>query len=144
MSNSEQRHRLFVNLNASQARRRLKHFGQIVHEIRAQSEHQAVITHTATGKHFDELKLQFSDVGFSTNEDELNEPVQNLRNIGNPTAAVLRDVGISTVADLARVGPIRAYQKIKAKYPETSIATLEAMATGLRDFGVKEVATELE
>lgn len=143
MSNSK-RHRLFVNLNASQTRRRLKHFGQIVHEIHAQNEHQAVITHTATGKHLDELKLQFSDVGFSTNEDELNEPVQNLRNIGNPTAAVLRDVGISTVADLARVGPIRAYQMVKEKYPGVNIATLEAMATGLRDFGVKEVATELD
>jgi hypothetical protein len=137
-------YRLFVNLSASQTRHRLRHFEHGVREIQANGKNQAVITHTATGKHLDELKLQFSDVGFTTNEGKLSEPVHNLRHIGDSTAALLRDVGISTVADLARVGPIRAYQMVKEKYPKADIAMLEAMAAGLRDFGVDEVSTELD
>jgi hypothetical protein len=143
MSNSKG-YRLFVNCSASQTRRRLKHFGHGVREIQAHGKNQAVITHTATGMHLDELKLQFSDVGCSTDEHELSEPVQNLRNIGNSTAALLRDAGISTVADLARVGPIRAFQLVKEKHPKADIRLLEAMAAGLRGFGIEEVATELD
>ena len=60
--------KLFVNLGASQARRRLKGFGHGVRKVQSAGRGKAVIIHTATGQHLAELKSQFADVGFSTSE----------------------------------------------------------------------------
>ena len=43
--------KLFVNLGASQARRRLKGFGHGVLKVEAAGNNQAVIIHTATGRY---------------------------------------------------------------------------------------------
>ena len=61
--------KLFVNLGASQARRRLKGFGHGVRKVQSAGRHQAVITHTATGRHLQELAAKFADVGCSSTED---------------------------------------------------------------------------
>ena len=53
--------RLFVNLGASQARRRLKGFGHGVKKVQAAGNNQSVIIHTATGQHLKELEAVFSD-----------------------------------------------------------------------------------
>jgi hypothetical protein len=44
-------YKLFVNLGASQARRRLKGFGHGVRKVESAGRNQAVIIHTATGRH---------------------------------------------------------------------------------------------
>jgi hypothetical protein len=57
--------KLFVNLSASQTRKRLKGFGHGVRKIQSAGKNQAVVIHTATGQHLEELRAQFADVGVS-------------------------------------------------------------------------------
>ena len=54
---------LFVNLSASETRRRLRGFGHGVRKIHSAGKNQAVVIHTATGEHFEELQAKFADVG---------------------------------------------------------------------------------
>jgi hypothetical protein len=68
--------RLYVNLSASQARRRLSGFGHGVRKIHSAGHERAVIIHTATGQHFEELKAEFADVGFATTEDGMSQASQ--------------------------------------------------------------------
>lgn len=75
--------KLFVNVGASQARRRLKEFGHGVRKVQNAGRDKAVIIHTATGQHLAELQAQFADVGFSSFELELNGPVEHLPNHGS-------------------------------------------------------------
>jgi hypothetical protein len=62
--------KLFVNLGATQARRRLKGFGHGVRKVQSAGRNRAVIIHTATGRHLQELENKFADVGFFTRDDE--------------------------------------------------------------------------
>ena len=57
-----QTYRLLINLGASQARKRLKGHGFGVKRIETAGKGQAVVTHTATGRHLDELRALLSDV----------------------------------------------------------------------------------
>ena len=41
-------------------------------------------------------------------------PVSSLRNIGSTIALRLNEIGVHTAADLARLGPATAYQRMKA------------------------------
>ena len=68
--------RLYVNLSASQVRRRLKGFGHGVRKIQSAGKNRAVVIHTATGQHLEELEAVFADVTFSTSEDELGTDVE--------------------------------------------------------------------
>jgi putative acetyltransferase len=61
--------RLYVNISASQARRRLKGFGHGVRKVQSAGKNQAVIIHTATGQHLEELENKFADVGCSSHDD---------------------------------------------------------------------------
>jgi DNA transformation protein and related proteins len=54
--------RLYVNLSANQTRQRLKGHGFGVRKIHSNGRNQAVIIHTATGQHKEELHALFSDV----------------------------------------------------------------------------------
>ena len=54
--------RLYVNLSASQARRRLAGYGFGVRKVRSNGRNQAEIIHTATGQHLRELRQLFIDV----------------------------------------------------------------------------------
>lgn len=54
--------RLYVNLSANQTRRRLKGHGFGVRKIQSDGKNQAVIIHTATGQHRDELHALFAEV----------------------------------------------------------------------------------
>lgn len=65
--------RLFVNVGAAEARRRLKQFGHGVRKIHSAGRKRAVIVHTATGRHLEELQAKFADVGYANREDEWNE-----------------------------------------------------------------------
>lgn len=67
--------KLFVNLGASQARRRLKGFGHGVRKVQSTGRNQAVIIHTAIGRHLEELQTKFADVGFSAAASPTTESV---------------------------------------------------------------------
>lgn len=54
--------RLYVNLSATQTRRRLKGYGFGVRKIHSDGKNRAVIIHTATGQHREELHALFADV----------------------------------------------------------------------------------
>lgn len=123
--------RLYVNLSAANAKQRLKGFGHGVKKVHSAGKKQAVVIHTATDRHLDELQSLFSDVGCSTREDELSQPIENLRNLGVVSGQWLRDAGISTVADLERIGASAAYQMIRRSNSGASLNLLWAMAAGL-------------
>ncbi len=54
--------RLYVNLSATQTRRRLQGHGFGVRKVHSDGRNQAVIIHTATGQHRDDLHALFADV----------------------------------------------------------------------------------
>jgi len=85
--------RLYVNIGPSQAKRRLKGFGHGVKKVQSAGRNQAVVIHTATGRHLEELQAKFVDVGYASAESGLLEPIENLRTLGPTSAAWLREVG---------------------------------------------------
>jgi DNA transformation protein len=133
---------LFVNVGASQARKRLKGFGHGVRKVQSAGRNQAVIIHTATGRHLKELETKFADVGFSADENDLYEPIDNLRNLGPTSAAWLREAGISTIADLERIGPALAYRLVKQQHAQVSVNLLWAMAAGLSNRDWRELTEQ--
>ena len=134
--------KLFVNLGASQVRRRLKGFGHGVRKVQSAGRNQAVVIHTATGHHLRELEAKFSDVGSADSENGLGEPLDNLRNLGPTSTSWLREVGIKTAADLKRVGPVVAYRLVKRQFPKASLNLLWAMAAAIADKDQRELSDE--
>jgi hypothetical protein len=65
-------YRLYVNLGASQVRRRLKGIGYGVRKVQSAGRGQAVVIHTATGQHLCDLAAIFADVGCRAPEQEAN------------------------------------------------------------------------
>lgn len=61
---------LYVGLGASQTRRRLRGFGHGVKQVQTAGKGRAMIVHTATGQHLDELKALFADVLLPTPGEE--------------------------------------------------------------------------
>jgi hypothetical protein len=61
--------RLHVRLGASQVRKRLKGVGFGVRKVESAGTKQALIIHTATGKHRQELEALFEDVMDGAGED---------------------------------------------------------------------------
>ncbi len=133
---------LYVNISASQARKRLKGFGHGVRKIQSAGKNQAVVIHTATGRHLAELTAKFVDVGSSSDEKELSQPVENLRNLGPTSAVWLREIGVYTICDLERLGPALAFRLVKQRQPKTSLNLLWAMAAGLGDRDCRELSAE--
>jgi hypothetical protein len=64
-------YRLYVNLGASQVRRRLKGVGYGVRKVQSAGRRQAVIIHTATGQHLRDLAAVFADVGCTSPEVDM-------------------------------------------------------------------------
>ena len=131
--------KLFVNVGASEARRRVKHFGHGVRKVSSAGRGQALIIHTAYGKNLTELQAKFADVGFSGSETDLGEPVGNLKNIGPTTAATLQRVGIKTVADLERLGPVAAFRLAKQTEAHAPLTLLWSLAAALKDIDRDEL-----
>jgi hypothetical protein len=124
---------LYVNLSASQTRRRLKGFGHGVRKIQSAGKNRALIIHTATGEHLAELENKFADVGHAGRSENLSQPIENLRNVGLTSAAWLRTAGIATIGDLEDCGPAFAYMQVKRHAPDASLNLLWALAAGLQD-----------
>ena len=125
--------KLFVNLSASQVRKRLKGFGLGVKRIEASGRNQAVIVHTATGDHLETLKTRFRDVTQSISQWDLDVPIENLRNLGATSARWLREIGVGNKSDLQRMGPVLAYRLVRQRQPRASVNLLWAMAAGLNE-----------
>ena len=62
--------RLYVELGASQARRRLKGHGFGVRKVHSDGKNRAVVIHTATGGHLRELEALFQGLIRSPGEGE--------------------------------------------------------------------------
>ncbi len=60
--------RLYVELGASQVKRRLKGHGFGVRKVHSDGKSRAVIIHTATGDHLRDLEALFQDVIGSSDE----------------------------------------------------------------------------
>lgn len=125
--------RLYVNLSASQARKRLKGHGLGVRKVEAADRNQAVIVHTATGDHLRELESLFADVTLASSREDLNTPIENVRNLGKTSAAWLREIDVRTKADLEHRGPVLAFMLVRRRRPDVSLNLLWAMAAGLAD-----------
>ena len=134
--------RLYVNASASQARKRLKGFGHGVRKVQSTGNNQAVIIHTATGRHLEELEAVFSDEMPSRSQEELGIPVENMRNLGPTSAAWLREINVHTKADLQRLGAALAYRLVKQRQPKTSLNLLWAIAAALADKDWLELSVE--
>jgi DNA transformation protein len=141
-------YKLFVNLGATQTRRRLKGFGHGVRKVFSMGLNRAYVIHTATGRHLDSLKAQFDDVGYAETEKELGEPIENLRNLGSTSAEALRSIGVRTIADLRTLGPVTAYRLVKEAQPGTSLNLLWSLHAGLHDMDWRDLSemtkTELQ
>jgi DNA transformation protein len=134
--------KLFVNLGASQARRRLKGFGHGVRKVQSADRNQAVIIHTAYGRSLQELQARFADVGYAATEEALHEPVENLRNLGPTSAAWLREAGITTIEELRRYGAVHAFLRVAQVQEKVSLNLLWALAAGLADCDWRSLADD--
>ncbi len=56
-----------------------------------------------------------------------------IRNVGPKSAAWLRQVGVRTIEDLARIGPVEAFLKVKRAGFRPSLNLLYSMAGALAD-----------
>lgn len=66
-------------------------------------------------------------------------PIESLRNLGPKSGQWLRAVGIHTIADLQRIGPVVAYRIMKQRQPSTSLNLLWAMAAGLEEMDWRDL-----
>src|SRR5437867_1774232 len=69
--------KLYVNLSASQVRRRLKGVGYGVRKVHSAGRNLAVVIHTAVGHNLRALQAIFADVGSAVTERELLEIVEH-------------------------------------------------------------------
>lgn len=59
-------------------------------------------------------------------------PIESLPNLGPKSGEWLREAGITTIADLERLGPVVAFRLVKQHQPKASLNLLWAMAAGLK------------
>ncbi len=60
-------------------------------------------------------------------------PVEQLKNIGPKTAALLREAGIHTRADLQAIGAVMAYKILKYRFRSITAVALYALHGALED-----------
>ena len=62
-----------------------------------------------------------------------SRPIESLRNLGPKSGAWLREAGITTVEELARLGPVVAYRLVKRRHKGASLNLLWALAAGIKN-----------
>ena len=67
-------------------------------------------------------------------------PIESLRNLGPKSGEWLREAGITTIAELARLGPVVAFRLVKQHQPKASLNLLWAMAAGLKGKDWRELS----
>lgn len=60
-------------------------------------------------------------------------PIESLRNLGPISAAWLREIGIETIEELERLGPVVAFRLVKQRQKGATLNLLWALAAGIRD-----------
>ena len=58
-------------------------------------------------------------------------PIESLRNLGPKSGQWRREAGITTIAELERLGPVVAYRLVKQHQPKASLNLLWAMGGGV-------------
>ena len=133
--------RLYVNLGPSQVKRRLKGFG---HGVKKGTECRAKPGRhypTATGRHLEKSCGPSLRTLFFQHREHAVRANRELAKPGpGEDAEWLRDAGITTVAELARLGPVLAYRLVKQKQPRASLNLLWALAAGLSDLDWRELS----
>jgi hypothetical protein len=132
--------KLYVNLGASQVRKRLKGHGFGVRQVQAADRNRSVILHTATGQHLRELRALFRDVlGEEVTAYPGEIPLANLRNLGPASAAWLHEIGVHNRADLERVGPLTAWRLVRQNQPTVSLNLLWSLVAALQDIDWRDL-----
>ncbi len=72
----------------------------------------------------------------------MNSSIESLPNLGPKSGQWLRDAGITTIAELERLGPVVAYRLVKQHQPKASQNLLWAMAAGLEGKDWRELTEE--
>ena len=70
---------------------------------------------------------------------ESSLPIESLPNLGPKSGQWLREAGITTIADLERLGPVVAFRLVKQRQPKASLNLLWAMAAGLKGMDWREL-----
>lgn len=75
----------------------------------------------------------------------MTNPIEHLRNLGSKTGKLFRDVGVTTVEDLRKIGPVEAYYRLKTLSPQNvSLNALWAIQAGLLDIDWRQLPTEIK
>lgn len=67
-----------------------------------------------------------------------------LKNIGKVSEYWLNSIGIRSADDLARVGSVEAYKRLKSMYPQVNILALYAMEAALWDLHWNDLPEHLK
>jgi len=131
-------YRLYVELNASQVRRRLKGHGLGVRKVETAGSHRAVIIHTATGQHLRQLEALFRGV-IEQNAETKNSEVR--QEMTNPQGSATDDVAFESEPGVLRVFQTKEatrayYNKIAKVYDLLS----EEAEKPMREAGIKKLA----
>lgn len=71
-------------------------------------------------------------------------PIESLRNLGPKSGEWLRESGITTIAELERLGPVVAFRLVKQHQPKASLNLLWAMAAGLKGKDWRELSEAMK
>ena len=66
-------------------------------------------------------------------------PIESLLNLGPKSGQWLREAGITTIAELERLGPVVAFRLVKQHQPKASLNLLWALAAGLKGKNWREL-----
>ena len=69
-------------------------------------------------------------------------PIESLLNLGPKSGQWLREAGITTIAELERLGPVVAYRLVKQRQPKANLNLLWALAAGLKGQDWREITEE--
>ncbi len=73
------------------------------------------------------------------------QPPSSLKNLGPKGDAWLAEIGVHTVADLKRLGPVEVYRRLKAARPrQVNLMALYAMVAGLMGLHVNDLPPDLK
>lgn len=67
--------------------------------------------------------------------------LESMRNLGPVSAGWLRQIGVGDRAQLAQMGPVAAYFRVKQCQPLASVNLLWALAAALADKDLRDVST---
>jgi hypothetical protein len=81
-------------------------------------------------------------VGYSDSEHALSQPIENLPYLGPVRALWLRAAGITTIAELERIGHAAAYRRVRQQQAAAGANLLWVLAAGLLGRDWRELTVE--